>query len=393
MIKIDNNEIQQLRIVIFIFLFSVIPLLLFSQKIRSVEQDVIFLPDIEYKRLDTTTAHPSLGELIVLDTNFAILHLGFSEISTLDLHTGRISRTIDMDLLQQIISDTIARHDIDSLKIRETSDYEGVRVGEHFPILFNRIKKYDEGSFASLTFTGVSYYDDYDELRRMLLPGVLVFDNNLNILDFIPFKKNQDLRLERYMDLGGFYLDHDLLITEPIDTLYNHHMYVRYKRALDGFYHLADTFNHWSAFKSYGQETVIRDQFIAREDSILLPTKHNLIVFSDWNSEGYEKAWPIEENEYIQQINPMLNYHWYAANVYLDLSEKDGGLHQHSLHQLVVFNADFTEKWLITNYPVLDITINSISIAENKIYVLAFNRKKKEFIVLKYTLPDNFTNR
>ncbi len=364
--------------------------LLLAQNPRDVVQDTLLLSDIQYSRFDTISPFPSLANMLVVDDKTGIIQIGQVEILRLNLEDGNTEDVLDMRDLHQYISNLLLTYH-EGLKISDTSSFKGKVKPEHFPIWFSRIKSYGQGDlYYTMTTTSVTQTDTASEEEKFRLNALLVFNRNLDIVDFIPFMKNGTLALSKYSDRGGYYFDKVLLKRQPLHRYADHYVFIKYVVAENNLFQSVDTFSHWPHIKWLRKGGFIKDNFINCKDSLIFQLERKFIILQNWDDSGYVRKLPLKENQFVDYLKPIIDKNWYAAIVYEDNKALNNGKTFGDRDFLALIDRKMKAKLVLDEYVGLHHIIESLDVFGDKIYVLAFDRKKKEFNVFTYELKDLF---
>nr|MBS0036667.1 hypothetical protein [Saprospiraceae bacterium] len=166
---------------------------LVAQQPELILQDKFYLEEIEYEELRTITHFPGSGNLKVLDETRGILLFGMVELALLDLQTGEIGKKMDVHELFRWVSDALYEHWGEEYCVPGREAFMQLKP-KHYPIRFDRVLKYPgKNLYASLTHTVVLNQETEEEERDNFI-GLVVFNEELEIVDFFPLKGYEELR-------------------------------------------------------------------------------------------------------------------------------------------------------------------------------------------------------
>ncbi len=302
---------------VFTFLFSVAFFLtaglLQAQLPELVRSERIFLDSISFAEQTIMEGRWNAGNLLMIDENRGIAMSGRVNIKRINLQTAQVEKKLDMDELLRMISESLHEQRSEEHCIAGRESFRRNKPPQ-YGITFCRVLEYTEPStFALMTHSVV--LDQEDDNERDVFYGLLVFNEELELLNFHPIEECEKFGRHPRMHSGGFF-DGDLMFMMRSNKYHQRdYDFVKYQLKSDGNYHGKDTTAHWPLVPAPLSTRFFFSKVLERDGVVHLMLGDKMLMLEDWDDSGTIHKLPIEDNQYLVDIKPIEGTDWNAAIV------------------------------------------------------------------------------
>lgn len=332
--------------------------------------------NLDIAALDKKGAAQGIARVLAVNDNFAIGQIGVVDVALFDLKSGNVIKYIDTDLVIKNLEKQIHRllggqYYVPNKNENQRSNYVGVIPYEYRGLFFLE----EKGKFV--TDMVIVVFNRNDELEQLLFSSLVLFDQNLDNIEIIPFDpKNRSTNAA--LINGGFFLGQDRLFTKWI-TWKNDHVFDfhEYRLTEDHVFTLVDTLIGIKT-DTLGYINRFHSCFAFQDKNYL-----NLgsMLYSFENGEirkGSFVKFPHKTKRYFLYIQPFDENHIiaYAINNYRSDPNPTGWL--------LLLDKDMAILSEIHAFNLRNLTFCSLFTAGKSLYVVNYDKKKENYFLLKY---------
>jgi len=361
---------------VFTFLFSVAFFLtaglLQAQNPELVRTDFNFLDSISLDESIKNLALPTSASLLVFEENKGILLSRRAKIEQVNLQTGEVEKKLDMDELLLVISEEL--HKRISLE-HCIPDREGIPRNHpyRYAIRFDRVMEYTEPSTFAVVTLPVVRNQELDN-KRVFFPGLLVFNDELELLNYYPIVNTRVIGGLQMMHYGGFF-DGDLMFIKRPNFYHDRNYdFVKFRLKPDGQYHLIDTIAHWPLAPEPLANRLTYSEVLERDGAFHLMLGDKMLMLKNWTGSGSIHHLPLDDNQYLLDLKPIEGTGWNVAVVANTRTSARGDIHFASW-EVTLIDDDYRMSIPQTGFRYRDFSFKSVSVIEEKVMVVMSGSK------------------
>ena len=337
------------------------------------------IEEIKYAQMRNLTNFARSGNLIAVNKEKALLQIGNSDLMVIELDSGRIEKKMDMHKLLQWVTKSLHEHWGEEYCVPGRESFHGNVKPEFYAIRFDRIIEYPaKGQLATLTHSVV--FNQEKDNERDIFIGLLVFNENLEILDFYALKGYEVLKRRPALNRGSFFHG-DTLFT--MDWALNDQLdyeFIKFEKKTEGYFQMADTMNHWPLLESNVSGPGSFQKAVEREDGFHIPMGDKVLILQDFPDSGLLKELPLNTDEFIYTLEPIGPEGWAVTLVihrFWNIHNEEVSVSGH----LSLIEPGYQRIIPKEKYNFHERSLRSMSVLENKLYILFFNFQKMKFII------------
>lgn len=373
-----------MRVTINLFLFVAISTACFNSNGFSQNPELILshsftIDEIEFAELKNFSNSPSSGNMLAINEERALLQIGYSDLMLIELDSGRIEKKIDMIQLLQWVTESLHEHWGEEYCVPGRESFRGRVKPENYAIRFDRILKYSgNNQFATLTHSVV--LNEEDDHEREIFVGLLVFNENLEILGFHALKGYEELNSIPALIRDGFF-HNDHFFTRFLGGRFNLDFdFMMFEKNSRDYYQMIDTMDHWPEVELFGEPFRRFTNIVEREDGLHLPMGKSVFILKNWSEGGIIRELPLDSNQYIFSMETLGPDDWSVTWVVNRTWALDGDPMDLTAY-LSLIEPPYRRFIHLENYNLYDWSFRSMSKVDKKIYLLLFNNPYKRFKV------------
>ena len=363
-----------MKLLLSVFISAVFSLNGFSQSPELVRSHYFEFDDIDYSEFRNSTNYDRSGNLVALSEERALLQLGRSDIMVIELDSGRIERRINMHELLPWVTESLHEHRGEEFCVPGRESFHSRVKPEFYAIRFDRIVEYPgEGLYASLTHSVVLNQEKDNE--RNIFRGVLVFEEDLEVIDFHALKGHKELTRHPSMNSGGFFHEDTLFIRD--NPYYNDFDYefIKFEKGPEGHFQMVDTMNHWQVMERIGGSGFFHHA-VKREGEFHLPLGQKVMILQNWSDSGVFRELPLDSDQFIHTMDPIGPEGWSIAWVVNRIYTRHG--EPTSLEGYVsLMDPDYRRILHQEYYHFRDQRFLSVSVLDSNAYLLFLDNRKR----------------
>lgn len=342
------------------------------------------IDEIKYGELRKITNWERHGNLVAVDEEKALLQVGKSDIMVIELDSGRIEKKMDMHELLPWVTESLHEHWGEEYCVPGRESFSARVKPEFYPIRFDRIMEYP-GKNRYATFTHTVVLNQEKDNERDIFVGVLIFNQELEILDFHALKGHEELKQSLSMNSGGFFHEDTLFIRDNPYYIDHDYDFIKFAKSPEGHYQMIDTMDHWQIMDRLGG-TGFFHHAVTREGEFHLPMGQKVMILQDWADSGDFRELPLDSNQFINTMELIGPDDWSIAWVVNRIYTRHGEPTSVEGH-LSLIDSDYRRIRHQEYYDFWEQRLLSMSVLDKKVYLLFFDKRKK-FIVEVFDLVE-----
>jgi len=339
-----------------------------------IYRDKVKIEEIRHRQFSDITHFPNEGNIIALNEDEGIVQLGSVLIGVVDFKTGKIKKRLDLYRVEALVSKSLTEAKGKEYCVSGREDFLHSQIRpEVFGMRFDKILKYsDASSYATLAHITVINQEDNYEME--LFTGVLIFDEKLRPLNFLPLKGLENISTPPSIKFGGWFYD-DFLFTK-VPNVFNNlpYEFLKFTENEEGYFEFSDSLTYWPTIES---EMGLASRFFGmykRQNQYHISLGTQMVITESLSDSGKVIQAPIRDNQYLLSLEPLHYSSWILALV----AEKiQSGRTLKANFSFI--NKDFSYLSPHIHYQISEVVPLSMTTFGQQIYLLMYERQKKYF--------------